>query len=54
VADDLRESAHAEGQAAARRAGVRIVGPLTLCFLPAFVLLGVVPAVVGLLPAALS
>jgi Flp pilus assembly protein TadB len=50
LADDLRQAAHAEGQVAARRAGVRLVGPLTLCFLPSFVVLGVVPLVVGLLP----
>ncbi len=30
------------------RAGVLIAGPLGLCFLPAFVLLGVVPVVAGL------
>jgi pilus assembly protein TadC len=34
--------------AAAERAGVLIAGPLGLCFLPAFVCLGIVPVVVGL------
>lgn len=34
--------------AAAERAGVLISGPLGLCFLPAFVCLGIVPVVVGL------
>jgi tight adherence protein B len=29
-------------------AGVLAVGPLGLCFLPAFLLLGVMPAIVGL------
>jgi pilus assembly protein TadC len=53
VADDLREAAHVHGQVAARRAGVRLVGPLTLCFLPAFVALGVVPLVISLLPSVL-
>jgi hypothetical protein len=38
---------------AARSAGVRAVAPLGLCFLPAFVLVGVVPTVVGLATAAL-
>jgi pilus assembly protein TadC len=53
VADDLREAAHVDGQVAARRAGVRLVGPLTLCFLPAFVALTVVPLVISLLPSVL-
>ena len=34
---------------AVKRAGVLMVLPLTLCFLPAFVLVGVVPIVIGLL-----
>jgi Flp pilus assembly protein TadB len=54
LADDLREAAYADGQAAARRAGVQVVGPLTLCFLPAFVVLGVLPFVLGLFADALS
>ena len=36
-------------EAAARRASVAAVLPLGLCFLPAFVLAGVVPLVAGLL-----
>lgn len=32
----------------AERAGVRISGPLGLCFLPAFVCLGIAPVVIGL------
>lgn len=32
----------------ARRAGVHVVAPLAVCFLPAFVLLAVVPVVLGL------
>ncbi|MCX2970536.1 MULTISPECIES: type II secretion system F family protein [Streptomyces] len=35
-------------QARARRAGVLVTGPLALCFLPAFLLVGVAPVVVGL------
>lgn len=42
-----REAAHA-ATAAAERAGVLIAGPLGLCFLPAFVCLGIVPVVAGL------
>jgi pilus assembly protein TadC len=48
VADDARREAAAAAERAARRAGVLAVGPLGLCFLPAFILLGVVPAVIGL------
>lgn len=50
VADDLRSRHRAAAEAAARTAGVRAIGPLGACFLPAFVLLGVVPAVASLLP----
>jgi pilus assembly protein TadC len=42
-----RDAGHAAA-AAAERAGVLIAGPLGLCFLPAFVCLGVVPVVAGL------
>ena len=34
--------------AQARALGVRSAGPLGLCFLPAFVLIGIVPLVIGL------
>lgn len=36
-------------EATARRAGVHALGPLGLCFLPAFICLAVVPMVIGLL-----
>lgn len=48
VAQQARTDAAALALLRARRAGVLAVGPLGLCFLPAFVLLGVVPAVLGL------
>ncbi|MDH2426728.1 type II secretion system F family protein [Sphaerisporangium sp. TRM90804] len=48
LADDARRKGRAEASAAARRAGVQVVAPLGLCFLPAFVLLGIVPVVAGL------
>jgi len=48
VAAEARTASLARGTRAARQAGVLAVAPLGLCFLPAFVLLGVVPAVVGL------
>ena len=42
-----REAASAAATRRARRAGVLAVAPLGLCFLPAFIVLGVVPAVAG-------
>jgi len=48
LADDLRRTARATAETAARAAGVRAVAPLAVCFLPAFLLLGVVPIVVSL------
>jgi pilus assembly protein TadC len=48
VADEERERLRWGAETAARRVGVRVVGPLALCFLPAFVLLGVVPVVAGI------
>lgn len=47
VADDARARQRWAGEAAARRAGVRAVAPLAVCFLPAFLLTGVVPTVAG-------
>jgi pilus assembly protein TadC len=47
MADDQRRVARWAAEAAARRAGVLAVGPLALCFLPAFVLTGVVPVIVA-------
>lgn len=48
LADQCRHDAAHAAAAAAERAGVLIAGPLGLCFLPAFVCLGVVPVVAGL------
>ncbi len=48
VAAQARRDAAASARERARRAGVLAVAPLGLCFLPAFVLAGVVPAVLGL------
>lgn len=48
LADQCRADAAHAAAAAAERAGVLIAGPLGLCFLPAFVCLGVVPVVAGL------
>ncbi|WP_425435431.1 type II secretion system F family protein [Micromonospora pattaloongensis] len=49
LADDLRADRAAATEAAARRAGVLIVLPLGLCFLPAFILAGLVPVIVAVL-----
>jgi pilus assembly protein TadC len=48
LAEDLRERRRAAASAAAQRVGVQAVAPLAVCFLPAFVLLGVVPVVLSL------
>jgi Flp pilus assembly protein TadB len=48
LARDQRRTARAAASARARTAGVRAVAPLGLCFLPAFVLLGIVPAIAGI------
>ena len=47
LADDLRKARAATLQRRARSVGVRAAGPLGLCFLPAFMLVAVVPTVVG-------
>jgi Flp pilus assembly protein TadB len=49
LGDDLRGDRAVAAEAAARRAGVLIVLPLGLCFLPAFLLAGLVPVVVAVL-----
>ena len=56
--DELARTAREQGQnaalAQAEKAGVKISGPLGLCFLPAFVALGIVPVVIGLAGGMLS
>jgi pilus assembly protein TadC len=49
LADELRSDRATAAEAAARRAGVLIVLPLGLCFLPAFILAGLVPVIVAVL-----
>jgi pilus assembly protein TadC len=49
-----RQRRHAAVQVAARAVGVRSVLPMMTCFLPAFLLLGVVPSVVSAIANALS
>lgn len=48
LATQQRTDAEDRAIAAVEKAGVLIGGPLGLCFLPAFVCLGIVPVVIGL------
>ncbi|KPM53068.1 secretion system protein [Frankia sp. R43] len=50
ISTRARQETHAAAIGAARRAGVLAVAPLGLCFLPAFLLLGVVPIIIGTAP----
>jgi pilus assembly protein TadC len=54
LAEDLRADRLIAADAASRRAGVLIVLPLGLCFLPAFLLAGLVPVIVAILGDVLS
>ncbi|CAA9343380.1 MAG: hypothetical protein AVDCRST_MAG29-1725 [uncultured Nocardioidaceae bacterium] len=47
AATELRQVRRWDGQARARSVGVRTAAPLGLCFMPAFIVLGVVPTVIG-------
>lgn len=47
AADEQRRVRRWQAEAAARKAGVLAVGPLVVCFLPAFILVGVLPIVIG-------
>jgi pilus assembly protein TadC len=48
LAEELADRARADVEDRARAVGVRAAVPLGLCFLPAFLLLGIVPLVAGL------
>lgn len=48
AAAECRSAAADAAEVRAQRAGVLITGPLGLCFLPAFICLGVIPVVIGL------
>lgn len=48
VADDLRVQRRAMLEQAAKTVGIKAVAPLGICFLPAFMLLGVVPLIASL------
>jgi pilus assembly protein TadC len=51
LSNDLRADARTAALSDARKLGVRSAGPLGLCFLPAFILIGVVPLVISLVAA---
>lgn len=48
LAAEQRAEIRERSEAGAQRAGVLIAGPLGLCFLPAFLAIGVIPVVLGL------
>lgn len=48
LAAQRRSDAEDSAAASAERAGVLISGPLGLCFLPAFICVGIIPVVMGL------
>lgn len=48
LAAEVRAGAREHSEARAQRAGVLIAAPLGLCFLPAFLALGIVPVLIGL------
>jgi pilus assembly protein TadC len=48
LATEVRAGAREQSEARAQRAGVLIAAPLGLCFLPAFLVVGVVPVLIGL------
>jgi len=48
LASEVRGAANDIAEARAQRASVAVAGPLALCFLPAFLCLGVIPVVIGL------
>jgi Flp pilus assembly protein TadB len=54
LSDDLRAARSVAAEARAQRANVLIVLPLGLCFLPAFLLAGLVPVVISLLGGVLT
>jgi pilus assembly protein TadC len=48
LAEGIRERLANQAEARSQRAGVLIAAPLALCFLPAFLCLGIIPIFVGL------
>ena len=47
LAADRRRERRTQTQLRARSVGVKAAGPLAACFLPAFMLIGVVPTIAG-------
>ncbi|MDQ1730616.1 MAG: hypothetical protein QOK10_775, partial [Pseudonocardiales bacterium] len=51
---ELRAQRHSEGVSRAERVGVWSLLPLGLCFLPAFVCIGIAPVIIGVAGTVLS
>jgi Flp pilus assembly protein TadB len=47
LAEDRRRERRTQTQLRARNVGVKAAGPLAACFLPAFMLIGVIPTIAG-------
>ena len=47
LAEDRRRERRTQTQLRARNVGVKAAGPLAACFLPAFMLIGIVPTIAG-------
>jgi Flp pilus assembly protein TadB len=47
LAEDARRERRTQTQLLARSVGVKAAGPLALCFLPAFMVIGVIPTIAG-------
>ncbi len=47
LAEDRRRERRTQTQLRARTVGVKAAGPLALCFLPAFMVIGVIPTIAG-------
>jgi pilus assembly protein TadC len=54
AASDLRAQRHSDGVSRAERVGVWSLLPLGLCFLPAFVCIGIAPVIIGVAGTVLS
>ncbi len=54
LADEQRRDRRWAAEVAARRVGVLTAGPVGLCFLPAFLLIGIVPVIAGVVSSVLG
>lgn len=54
AAEEARRQRRQEARRRAEELSVKMMLPLGLCFLPAFILLGVIPVIIGMLPGSLG